>query len=95
MYINEDKLKGDVEIQTTYGERQLIPKWRAAFVFTPKEARGNGILLTEFQGIGDLLEINRTFFESEFEVETCWYPMGIPVAPCMAHDFACTQMIGK
>lgn len=57
-HLSKDTLRGDKQIQTTFGLAKQISEWQGCFVFTPKEARGtNGVMLIEFLGISDLKEM--------------------------------------
>lgn len=65
IYVNQDVLKGDKQVNVTFGNgagKKTIKEWEACFVFKPQAARGsNGVLLTELKGIGEIKDVLRTF----------------------------------
>jgi hypothetical protein len=52
-------------------------------------------MLTDFVGIGDLKELLIKYANDGFKEDLAFYPMGVPINEGVAHDFACTGMIGK
>lgn len=80
-YVNDQRLKSSITLNTTFGTPQNIPEFRAAYVFRPKSVRGqNGVMLTDFLGIGDINEILKTLCNEGYKEDIVWYPIGAPVS---------------
>ncbi len=59
MNVNQETLLGDDWIYTTYGPKTRIKSFQALLVFKPEVRRGiNGVMLTDFLGIGDSYHFN-------------------------------------
>lgn len=87
-------------VKKTFGDlpHNNIQELYAAFVFSPKMARGrNGIMLTEMLGIGDIREILKKIVSSKgYSQDIAWYPYCTPKTSkyIVVVDMACTMMIG-
>jgi hypothetical protein len=66
-------------------------------VFTPRPARGeNGVMLTEYLGVGCIGEINIRMSErGGYTYDIAWYPICPPINDSVVHDEAGSMMIGR
>lgn len=101
IHVTQEKLRSNSSmVKKSFGDQphNNIPDLYAAFVFSPKLARGrNGIMLTEMLGIGDIREILKKIVGNKgYSQDIAWYPYCTPKTSkdIVVVDMACTMMIG-
>ncbi|CDW77922.1 UNKNOWN [Stylonychia lemnae] len=96
-YLNNETFRANnqEQVEITFNGSGKIEMFRAAFVFSTQERRGNNEgLLKELIGICD---IDKTLiqFDKGFHRDLEFYPMGVPKQGLTFHNLLSSAMIGK
>lgn len=94
--LKENFVKDGTMVTTTFGEKESIPIWEAAYVFRPAVARGDlGLMLTEFLGIGKVRDLLLHIVRERFDKPTAFYTMGVPIEDSYCQKATGTLMVAR